>query len=507
MKIAIYSRKSLETDTGESIKNQINMCKDYFNRRYIGECTFEIFEDEGFSGGNTNRPDFQRMMELVKFKQFDVVAVYKIDRIARNIVDFVNIFDDLDKMNVQLVSITEGFDPSTPAGKMMMLLLASFAEMERMNISQRVRDNMHELAKLGHWSGGQPPKGYESIREVINGKNVSFLIPNKEIDNIKQIFEMYADGYYPMEIYNHFKANGFIYPTNTILDLIKNPTYLKSSEESVHYLKQNGYKVYGKPNGCGFLPYNRRPRKNGVRYVGDKIVGVSIHEAVIDIDLWIRTQQKLKERYQAPRPLESKNSWLAGLVKCRCGSGMFVDTGNIRKDGTRPYRFKCSANAKDSSSCKNRTLRVERLEAEVLKFLERLLNKEELEKLLASVENKDDTSKIKDLKKRIKENTAAINNLIDKLMVLSNDASEFVTKKIEQLTKETNNLKNELLKLERSSFIGNLDKKNINVLHDQISNFLNLDNDIEVRRYNIKSIVKSITWDSDANKISIELLR
>jgi DNA invertase Pin-like site-specific DNA recombinase len=507
VKIAIYSRKSIETDTGESIKNQIKMCKEYFKRKYGDKCAFEVFEDEGFSGGNINRPDFQRMMELVKFKQFDIVAVYKIDRIARNIVDFVNIFDELDKMNVQLVSITEGFDPSTPAGRMMMLLLASFAEMERMNISQRVRDNMHELAKLGRWSGGSPPKGYKSERDLVNGKQVSYLVPNEELSNIKKIFEMYADGYFPMEIYNFFKANGYNYPTNTILDLIKNPTYLISSDESIHWLKRNGYKVYGEPNGCGFLPYNRRPRKNGVRYVGDKIVGVSTHEAVIDINLWIRTHQRIKERYQSPRPVDSKNSWLAGLVKCRCGSGMFVDTGNVRKDGTRPHRFKCSANARDSSSCKNRTIRVEKLECEVIEFLERLLDKEELEKVLANNVNNDQSSKIKELKKRIKDNTAAINNLIDKLMVLSNDASEFVTKKIEQLTLETNNLKNELLKLERANFIENLDSKNIDVLHDQITNFLSLDDDVEMRRYNIKTIVESISWDSESQKISIELLK
>lgn len=60
-RIAIYSRKSKETDTGESIKNQIQMCKEYFLRKNE-DCIFETFIDEGFSGGNTNRPEFQRMI-------------------------------------------------------------------------------------------------------------------------------------------------------------------------------------------------------------------------------------------------------------------------------------------------------------------------------------------------------------------------------------------------------------------------------------------------------------
>ncbi|MPW26438.1 resolvase [Alkalibaculum sp. M08DMB] len=506
MKIAIYSRKSIETDTGESIKNQINMCKEYFNHKY-SDCKFEIFEDEGFSGGNINRPDFKRMMELVKFKQFDVVAVYKIDRIARNIVDFVNVYDELDKMGVQLVSITEGFDPTTPAGKMMMLLLASFSEMERMNISQRVRDNMRELAKLGYWSGGSPPTGYNSTRIDLNGKSVAFLVANDELVNIKTIFEMYASGHFPMEITNYFKEKGFNYPTDSILDFIKNPTYLKSTPESIHYLKQQGYKIYGEPNECGFLPYNRRPRKNGIRFNGEKIVGVSTHVAIIDIDLWIRTQQKLKERFQAPRPRESQFSWLSGLVKCRCGSGMYVINGHKRKDGTRPYSFKCSANAKDSTLCNNRSIRVERVESEVLAFLERLLNREELESLSKSNDNLDVDKNIKLLHKKIDSNTSSINNLIDKLMILSNEASDFITKKIEQLSKETNTLKDELLKFERSKFIDNLDKKNIDVLHQQITNFLELENDVDLKRNNIRSIIKSIIWDSEHDKISIEIVK
>ena len=146
MKIAIYTRKSVAVERSESIQTQIEMCKKYFK----GKNEFEIFEDEGFSGGNTNRPSFKKMMSLVKLGKFDAVAVYKVDRIARNIVDFFKIFDELEKYNVKLISITEGFDPSTPSGKMMMVMLAGFADMERENIRQRVKDNI--LNEIGRAS-------------------------------------------------------------------------------------------------------------------------------------------------------------------------------------------------------------------------------------------------------------------------------------------------------------------------------------------------------------------
>lgn len=135
------------------------------------------------------------MMELAKIKQFDIIAVYKIDRIARNIVDFVNVFDELDKLGIRLISITEGFDPSTPAGKMMMMLLASFAEMERMNIAQRVKDNMKELAKMGRWVE-ELHQGYRTKRIKENGKDVTYLeLIDDESKNIQKYLKIMLLGF------------------------------------------------------------------------------------------------------------------------------------------------------------------------------------------------------------------------------------------------------------------------------------------------------------------------
>ena len=108
-RIAIYTRKSKNTLQGDSIGTQINLVKDYF--RNI-ECKFEIFQDEGFSGGNTNRPAFKIMMNRIT--EFDIVAVYKMDRISRKITDFFDIFNQLEKKGVSLVSVTENFNISTP---------------------------------------------------------------------------------------------------------------------------------------------------------------------------------------------------------------------------------------------------------------------------------------------------------------------------------------------------------------------------------------------------------
>lgn len=507
MRIAIYSRKSIETDTGESIKNQIKLCKEYFERQ--GNCTFEVFEDEGFSGGNTNRPSFKRMMELVKIKQFDAVAVYKIDRIARNIVDFVNIYGQLEIIGVKLVSITEGFDPSTPAGKMMMLLLASFAEMERMNIAQRVKDNMRELAKLGRWSGGTPPTGYTTKKVMESGKNITYLELIKESENdIKSVFDMYMRGYSTYQISRDFKAKGLNYHNKTIQSMITNPTYLISSNESINYLKSKGYTVYGKPNGCGFLPYNRRPTVNGKKQTlsSDKFVGVSKHKALIDIGLWIKVQEKLESKIISPHPRESEFTYLTGLIKCKCGCNMIVQPGRMKKDGTRVYYFRCK-NKRDGFKCNNKFLKVDLAEDAVQDFLRQFTNKDHLLKCVNTKQSTDTIEKnIKLINKKIALNDKYINNLNDKLMLLSNTAAISTINKIETLAKSNEILKEELLKLEKVKLFQNKESDNIEILYNQIMKFINFDMDMKSKRECIRTVIKQIVWDSDTNELRSELL-
>lgn len=88
--IAIYSRKSKFTGKGESIGNQIELCKEYIQTHYteIPQDHILVYEDEGFSGGNLNRPDFKKMMEAARQRKFKAIIVYRLDRISRNISDF-----------------------------------------------------------------------------------------------------------------------------------------------------------------------------------------------------------------------------------------------------------------------------------------------------------------------------------------------------------------------------------------------------------------------------------
>ena len=149
MNIAIYSRKSRFSASGDSIENQVQLCKEYAARYDYKDANFIIYEDEGFSGKNTNRPKFTELINDIKNKKIDVLMCYRLDRISRNVSDFSSTLELLEANAVSFISIKEQFDTSTPMGRAMIYIASVFAQLERETIAERVRDNMIELAKNG----------------------------------------------------------------------------------------------------------------------------------------------------------------------------------------------------------------------------------------------------------------------------------------------------------------------------------------------------------------------
>ena len=137
MKFFIYSRKSVYTGKGESIENQIEMCKQYIHTKFsdVSDADIVIYEDEGFSAKNTDRPQFQQMLRDIKLKKPDFVVCYRLDRISRNVSDFSSLIEDLNARDISFVCIKEEFDTSKPMGKAMMYIASVFAQLERETIS------------------------------------------------------------------------------------------------------------------------------------------------------------------------------------------------------------------------------------------------------------------------------------------------------------------------------------------------------------------------------------
>ena len=116
---------------------------------------YVIFEDAGYSGKNTDRPEFQNMMRRVRAGEFTHLLCWKIDRVSRNLLDFASMYQELKDLGVTFVSKNEQFDTSTAIGEAMLKIILVFAELERNMTSERVTATMLSRAQNGFWNGGR----------------------------------------------------------------------------------------------------------------------------------------------------------------------------------------------------------------------------------------------------------------------------------------------------------------------------------------------------------------
>lgn len=496
IKIAIYSRKSIEKENSISVDNQLEFCKTHFLNLYT-DCEFFEFKDDGYTGSNINRPAFTQMMSLAREKKFDIVASYKIDRIARSTVDYLNIFEELSHLNISLISITEGYDPLTPEGQLMMKMLSSFAELERQNIAKRVKDSMTERAKIGCFSGGTCPTGYEITVIDFNGKKLKYL---KLIPKMKSIlielFNLAAEGYSTRQI--HKKLN---MPLKTIYNIIQNPTYVEACEKSKNYLESQGYSVFGELKyNHGFLPYNRRPKRNGKKESNskEKLVAVSIHEPLVSADIFITANKNIKSRGQESKPRISSKSFLAHLINCHCGSGMFVHSNSSNTSKNKVY-FRCSSQ-KNNKNCNSKWLNADDVENIFLNTLKSIkLDRD----LLENYCNKDSLneinlkSQITIKKKEISKKNKQMDNLLENMSLLTGPAIINISDKINKLSSEISFLNKELSDLQYKEIINNSNKLDIDTLYNQILYLLNNHDKISMEDMQIfaRSILVKIEFD------------
>ena len=108
MNICCYGRKSIYSDHSDSIDNQFRMCRDYVEMKFSGQAfSFFEYQDEAFTGANTNRPDLQRLMADISAGNCDVLIVYQLDRLSRDVRDFANIYAVLEEHQVKYENKTK----------------------------------------------------------------------------------------------------------------------------------------------------------------------------------------------------------------------------------------------------------------------------------------------------------------------------------------------------------------------------------------------------------------
>lgn len=368
----------------------------------------DIYVDGGYTGSNLNRPGIQKLIS--ETDKFDLVLVYKLDRLSRSQRDTLYLIEEVFRpKGVDFISMQESFDTSTPFGKAMIGLLAVFAQLEREQIKERTWMGRVARAKTGlHHGGGNIPIGYE----YEDGK---LRVNPYEAEQVKKIYEWYLAGASLKAITDRLQEQGY---TN------KYSSY--NSWSSVRNILGN--ETY-----------------TGTLHFGDIIVE-DAHEAIISKEQFAAAQVlrgKRQEKYGS-NAFQSKHL-LTGMLFCgHCGGRYY-----LRNTGKYAY-YACYSRTKQMKSmikdpnCMNKIWKAQELEPIIDEQIRALLRSPELAAELS--ENKPKPAPVTknvDIERRIHE----IDKQISKLMELyqhDDIPAELLGEKINRLYNERTALQDTL---------------------------------------------------------------
>jgi len=275
-KTAIYIRVSTDAqrEEGYSIDAQTEMLEAYCVSK--GLKNYVHYTDPGYTGSNMDRPALQQLLIDVKSGLIDAVVVYKLDRLSRSQKDTLYLIEDVfNPHGVDFISTQENMDTSTPMGRLMLGILSAFAQLERENIRERTRMGMKERVKSGLWpGGGRIPFGYDYDQQK------GILVPNKDAETVRKIYDLYLEGYSTGRIY---KMLG-----------------MKYEKQAIQILERK--------SNAGYITYN------GEEYLGQ-------HKAIVSLETYQKAMDFMLER--SVQKTSNGGHLFTGLLVCgKCGAKM-----------------------------------------------------------------------------------------------------------------------------------------------------------------------------------------
>lgn len=550
-KIAIYARKSVSTEKGESISNQIETCKNYA-KSILGAKSNQlvIYQDDGFSGKNLARPQFQRMLSEIENGGYSHIICYRLDRISRSIADFSGLVKELQLLNVDFISVKEQFDTSSPTSKAMMYISAVFAEMERETIRERVVDNMTALTSTGRFLGGKAPDGYikQTIEEVDSTgkkKKHNILVINKErARQIQDIFKKYLEwqsikkieSYYSQHaIYNH---TGYVYKCVTLRRILTNPCYCTADEQAYNYFENLGCKIMmpkssfdGKYGITAYMRHkmiiNKNNKKQAVEKSPDQwLIYVGYHQPIVTSNDYIKTQNIINQRRTLTiRKPMGVHGIFSGMLRCgNCGDYMRPSNVAIDKNGAyngKRFYYICenkSVSARHNCNIKN--IRGDKFDLEVIDSIEKLLNDDS--NIIKSIKNRinNKVSGAQDIEKQkriinteISKKQLAISNLVMKIATADEIVQKYITKQISELDRDIKNLQIKLENIDEKE-IKSKEKFEIEQIENVISKIktealiheIKIPENMLIVRNTLKEIIDTIIWDGKTATINFKKL-
>ena len=341
---AIYCRVSTyEQGKGDfsSLDSQEKMLRQYCETKGFG--VFDIYRDTE-SGTTLEREFLQKLLFDAQAGRFNVLVVTKFDRISRNVKDFLDLDETLNKLGIDIIVTTQNLDTTTPQGKMMRTILVAFAQFERDMIAERTREKLYNQAKSGYWGGGHVLLGYDVADKKL-------VINQKEAEIVRGVFSQYLSTPSTVKVANWLNDQGFRTKVRTAKSG-KTSGGGEFSNQLVHDMLRN--RIY-----IGLITFQ-----------GETFKG--LHDPIVDEGLFEKVQKRLDEstvdRYST---YEDSPLLLLGLTKCGfCDNQLTTFFAQKKKTGHRHFYYRCTTTSKfGSDKCQSKNLPAHELEDFTAKIL------------------------------------------------------------------------------------------------------------------------------------------
>ena len=439
---AIYTRVSTREQAiaGYSLEEQEKLLKAFCSENQMS--LYNVYSDKGISGKSIKgRPGLMEMLADAELKKFDVVLLWKVNRLSRKLKDTLEIVEKFCYNNVELHSITEKIDLNSPEGRLHLHIMSSLGEFERGQIAENVKMGMDARAREGKWNGGKV-LGYDLIEipdSTRKTKEKLLTINNKEAELVRHIFELYYNGKGYKAIANQINKEGYqtkkgnYFSVVSIKDIVSNPLY------------------------SGIIRYDLRKnwasqRRKGINL--DPIIVPGIHEPIISTEMFEKVQELIKSKGGKPNKTFVGSYPLTGILRCPvCNAGMVAGrVVSTRKDGTKNtirYYYCGAWRNKGTAVCRSNGVRADDVENFVFQKLKRLVTSDAFLKVTLSKVNtqrrnlllpaEDNAKKIEKELQDLVKNREQYFNLMEKKAIDEN----LLLRKLQEISEKIEKLENE----------------------------------------------------------------
>lgn len=500
--VAIYVRQSVLKEDSISINTQVSDCK----KLLAGSEKAEVFSDEGFSGKNTARPGYQKMMELVRAGKVEKVIVWKLDRLSRSILDFANFITELKKCGAKFQSVKESSlqISGNPADELMLNILSAFAQFERETIALRVKSVYYERARQGFYLGGQAPFGYTKIESTLNGKkNYEYSIDEERAKTVRWIYETYdRPGVALGHIQKELNAKGIkttrgnFWTNSALTRVLHSPAYVKANADVYTFFQtkkvniNNPVEDYIGENGIYLYADTRSKTRSKFIDIEGSYVTIAPHPGIIEPDLWLRVQKKLEGNQMLKNSGKGQWSWLSGISKCGyCGkASVFVHNGS--RTGHEHIYVSCTG--RNDKYCYGRKKAIESfvvediVESELLKYISSLK--------VRRVRQADASSdKVNSLKIEIAQLDGEITSWVDRIPTASPAVMTIINQKVDELGSKKLALQTQITDINATAALPAYGGLSLDDVAKEFHSY-----DIDTKKLIAKVFIKQVTIKDDA---------